>query len=109
MAAERLMVRYALQRLFLVIPTVLGMTVLIFAMVRLLPGDVVVAMSGGDAAVSDVAHARVRQALGLSDPLPVQYLRYVSGLVTGDMGTSFSERPTGRPDPRPEPSPSPSS
>jgi peptide/nickel transport system permease protein len=83
------MVRYALQRLVLVIPTVLGMTLLIFAMVRLLPGDVAVAMSGGDAAVSDVAHARVRQALGLSDPLPVQYVRYLSGLVSGDMGTSF--------------------
>src|ERR1051326_3611012 len=83
------MVRYALQRLVLVIPTVLGMTLLIFAMVRLLPGDVVVAMSGGDAAVSDAAQARVRPALGLSDPLPVQYVRYLSGLVSGDMGTSF--------------------
>ena len=58
------MLRYALQRLILVIPTVFGMTLLIFAMVRLLPGDVVIAMSGGDTTVSDVQHARVRDALG---------------------------------------------
>src|SRR3979409_2318593 len=83
------MVRYALQRLLLVIPTLLGMTLLIFILVRLLPGDVVIAMSRGDLGASDAAHERVRQALGLSDPLPVQYVRFAAGLVSGNMGTSF--------------------
>jgi peptide/nickel transport system permease protein len=83
------MARYALQRLLLVIPTLLGMTLLIFLLVRLLPGDVVVAMSIGDVGASDASHERVRQALGLSDPLPIQYVRYLAGLLTGNMGASF--------------------
>jgi peptide/nickel transport system permease protein len=83
------MVRYALQRLVLVIPTLIGMTVLIFAMVRLLPGDVLVAISGIDASSNGASAARVRQALGLSDPLPVQYTRFVLGLFSGNMGNSF--------------------
>src|SRR5437870_1308251 len=65
------------------------MTVLIFILVRLLPGDVVQVMSAGDVAASDASRERVRQALGLSDPLPVQYFRYLGGLVTGNAGTSF--------------------
>ena len=60
--------RYALQRLLLVIPTLLGMTLLIFILVRLLPGDVVTSMSAGDI-TSDANHQRIRQALGLNDPL----------------------------------------
>jgi peptide/nickel transport system permease protein len=83
------MVRYALQRLVLVIPTLIGMTVLIFAMVRLLPCDVLVAISGIDASSNGASAARVRQALGLSDPLPVQYTRFVLGLFSGNMGNSF--------------------
>jgi peptide/nickel transport system permease protein len=83
------MVRYALQRLVLVLPTLIGMTVLIFAMVRLLPGDVLVAISGIDASSNGASAARVRQALGLSDPLPVQYTRFVLGLFSGNMGNSF--------------------
>jgi len=65
------------------------MTVLIFALVRLLPGDVVQVMSIGDVAASDASRERVRQALGLADPLPVQYGRYLGGLLSGNMGTSF--------------------
>jgi peptide/nickel transport system permease protein len=83
------MVRYALQRLVLVIPTLIGMTVLIFALVRLLPGDVLVAISGIDASSNGASAARVRQALGLSDPLPIQYTRFVLGLFSGNMGNPF--------------------
>lgn len=83
------MARYAVQRLILVIPTLLGMTLLIFGLVRLLPGDVVQVMSIGDVAASDATRERVRQALGLADPLPVQYVHYLGGLVSGDTGKSF--------------------
>jgi peptide/nickel transport system permease protein len=65
------------------------MTLLIFCLVRLLPGDVVDAMFAGDVGASEAGRQRVREALGLTDPLPVQYIRYVGGLVTGDMGKSF--------------------
>jgi len=81
--------RYAVQRLILVIPTLLGMTLLIFGLVRLLPGDVVQVMSIGDVAASDATRERVRQALGLADPLPVQYAHYLGGLLSGDTGKSF--------------------
>jgi peptide/nickel transport system permease protein len=80
--------RYALQRLLLVIPTLLGMTLLIFILVRLLPGDVVTSMSAGEV-TSDASHQRIREALGLNDPLPLQYLHYLGGLLTGDLGSSF--------------------
>jgi peptide/nickel transport system permease protein len=83
------MARYALQRLLLVIPTLFGMTLLIFVLVRLLPGDVVTAMSTGDVGANDASQARVRQALGLSDPLPLQYVQFAFGLVSGNMGSSF--------------------
>jgi peptide/nickel transport system permease protein len=84
------MARYALQRLVLVIPTLLGMTLLIFILVRLLPGDVVVAMSIGDVGgASDATRERIRTALGLNDPLPLQYLHFAGGLVTGNLGSSF--------------------
>lgn len=83
------MTRYVFQRVFLIIPTLLGMTLVIFCLVRLLPGDVVTANSGPDASTSAATVARVRQALGLSDPLPVQYVNYLGGLVSGNMGKSF--------------------
>jgi peptide/nickel transport system permease protein len=82
------MARYALQRLLLVIPTLIGMTLLTFILVRLLPGDVVTSMSVGEV-TSDATHQRIRDALGLNDPWPVQYLHYVGGLVTGNLGSSF--------------------
>jgi len=82
--------RFALHRLLLVVPTLVGMSVLIFAMVRLLPGDVVDAMLVGDASASAGAKQAVRKALGLADPLPLQYFRFAGGVVTGRLGTSLT-------------------
>ncbi|HKV43454.1 MAG TPA: ABC transporter permease [bacterium] len=84
------MARFAAHRLLLVVPTLIGMSVLIFAMVRLLPGDVVDAMLVGDASASASARQAVRKALGLADPLPLQYLRFAGGVVTGRLGTSLT-------------------
>ncbi|HLW58835.1 MAG TPA: ABC transporter permease [bacterium] len=84
------MARFALHRLLLVVPTLVGMSVLIFAMVRLLPGDVVDAMLVGDASASAGAKQAVRKALGLADPLPLQYFRFAGGVVTGRLGTSLT-------------------
>jgi peptide/nickel transport system permease protein len=82
--------RYALRRLFFVVPTLLGMSILIFAMVRLLPGDVVDAMFTGEAGASAAAKQTIRHALGLSDPLPLQYVRFVGGVATGALGQSLT-------------------
>ncbi|HEV2356450.1 MAG TPA: ABC transporter permease [bacterium] len=79
-----------MRRLLLLIPTLLGMSVLIFAMVRLLPGDVVDAMFTADTGAGAAAKQAVRRALGLTDPLPVQYVKFVGGVVTGSLGQSLT-------------------
>jgi peptide/nickel transport system permease protein len=84
------MARYALRRLLLLIPTLVGMSILIFAMVRLLPGDVVDAMFTGDSGATASSKQAVRKALGLADPLPVQYLKFVGGALTGSLGQSLT-------------------
>lgn len=84
------MVRYALRRLLFVVPTLVGMSILIFFMVRLLPGDVVDAMFTGEAGASAAAKQALRKALGLTDPLPVQYVKFVGGIATGALGNSLT-------------------
>jgi peptide/nickel transport system permease protein len=84
------MVRYALRRLLFVVPTLVGMSILIFFMVRLLPGDVVDAMFTGEAGASASAKQALRKALGLTDPLPVQYAKFVGGVATGALGNSLT-------------------
>jgi peptide/nickel transport system permease protein len=82
--------RYALRRLLFVVPTLVGMSILIFAMVRLLPGDVVDAMFTGEAGASAAAKQAIRKSLGLADPLPVQYVKFVGGVATGALGQSLT-------------------
>jgi len=84
------MTRYVIGRLVLLIPTLLGMSLLIFVLVRALPGDVVDAMFTGDVGASAASKQALRQALGLTDPLPVQYVKLVGGVVTGHLGTSLT-------------------
>jgi peptide/nickel transport system permease protein len=74
----------------LLIPTLVGMSILIFLMVRLLPGDVVDVMFAGDVAATAGAKLAIRKALGLSAPLPVQYADFAAGMVTGRLGTSLT-------------------
>ncbi len=62
---------------------------LIFLMLRLLPGDVVDILLGGDQQADSASKAALRKSLGLTDPLPVQYVRWVSHLLRGDLGTSL--------------------
>jgi peptide/nickel transport system permease protein len=81
--------QYLLRRLLQLIPTLFGMSALVFLMLRLLPGDVVDAMVGGDMTVSDADKQELRRQLGLSDPLPVQYVRWIVGMLHGDFGTSI--------------------
>jgi peptide/nickel transport system permease protein len=81
--------KYVLRRFLLLIPTLLGMSLLIFLMLRLLPGDVVDIMLGGDQAADSASKAALRRSLGLSDPLPVQYIHWVGNLARGDLGKSL--------------------
>ncbi len=81
------MVQYAVRRLLLAVPTLFGVTLLVFGMLRMLPGDPAQAMAGVHATQEYVA--QVRRSLGLDQPLPVQYARFMGGLLRGDLGTSI--------------------
>ena len=81
------MVRYLIRRILLTIPVLLGVATLVFSLIHLVPGDPAQAMLGEGASAKEVADLRTR--LGLDRPLLEQYGRFMSGLVRGDLGTSF--------------------
>ena len=80
---------YILRRALATIPTLLGLITLVFFLMRLLPGDPVGAMLT-EFAASARDQERLREQLGLNDPLIVQYGKYMLGVVQGDLGRSFS-------------------
>src|SRR5688500_4955452 len=67
----------------------LGSTLIIFVMMRLLPGDVVDQLMGLEGSLSAEARASLRQVLGLDAPMPLQYLRWLGDLVRLDLGVSL--------------------
>lgn len=80
------MLNLFLRRVLVSIPTILLISVFVFALQKLLPGDPVLAMAGEER--DPIALAAIREQLGLNEPLPVQYFRWLSGAVQGDLGTS---------------------
>lgn len=82
-----LVIQYTIRRLFLAIPTLFGVTLLVFSMVRMLPGDPAQAMAGVHATREYIE--QVRRTLGLDQPLHIQYGRFMLGLFRGDLGTSI--------------------
>lgn len=87
------MARYALRRVLQAMPLLLGITLGIFLLIRLVPGGPLSAYEGNpDVTPQDLA--RLRQQLGLDAPLPVQYVRWLGRLGRGDLGWSLvSHRP----------------
>jgi peptide/nickel transport system permease protein len=79
--------RFIVRRLLILIPILLGLTAIIFMLVRLLPGDPASTILGERATPEGLA--RVRAALGLDRPLPEQYFDYITGVFTLDLGSSF--------------------
>jgi peptide/nickel transport system permease protein len=86
--------RYLVVRLYSMALTLLGLTVLVFLMLRLIPGTVVEQMIGADAVVSAAMVEQLRAFFGLDQPWYVQYGRWLGGLAQGDLGTSWR---TGKP------------
>lgn len=84
--------KYILRRLLQAIPVFFGATLLIYAMVFLMPGDPVAAL-GGDRGLNPAIAAQIRAEYNLDKPLIVQYLLYLKGILTLDFGTTFSGRP----------------
>lgn len=82
--------RYVIRRLLLMIPTLFGVAVLIFVLMRVVPGDIVqlrYAADGGSVSAELLAAERAR--LGLDQPLWRQFVDYLGGLLQGDLGTSM--------------------
>jgi peptide/nickel transport system permease protein len=77
---------YVARRLVASVPTLLGVSLVVFMMVRLLPGDPARIVAGLLASESDVEH--IRHQLGLDQPVPVQYTVFLTKLVHFDLGTS---------------------
>src|SRR5512132_3889033 len=74
--------------------TLAGLTLLVFLMLRLIPGTVVEQMIGADAIVSPAMVAELKRFFGLDQPWWVQYARWIGELIQGNLGTSWR---TGKP------------
>lgn len=84
---------YVLRRLLLFVPTLFLVSVLIFGIMRVLPGDVALVIlgggEGGSSGLSESAADQLRESLGLKKPLVIQYTDWIGGLVTGDTQKSL--------------------
>lgn len=85
--------RYIAHRIFQMIPVLFIISVMIFLLMRVLPNDPIYSMAGedGEALTPEIREAIMRD-LGLDRPLPIQYLRWVGGILTGDWGNSFQNK-----------------
>ena len=85
------MQRYILRRLLLTVPALLGVTLIVSAMVRLLPGDAVTMMMQDYGSYARDADD-LRAQLGLSQPFPIQYATWLGGVARGDFGRSLRDQ-----------------
>jgi peptide/nickel transport system permease protein len=81
---------YIIRRILGLLPVLFGVTVIVFLLIRLIPGDPAITMLGDRASVEDIEH--VREQLGLNDPLHMQFLKYIGQLLRGDLGQSIINR-----------------
>lgn len=83
--------RYILRRLIFAIPTLLGISMVIFAILALAPGDPL-AQFAADPSVPPEVRDQIRENLGLNDPWYIRYFKWLAALVRGDWGYSFASR-----------------
>lgn len=86
--------RYVLRRLLQSVLVFFGATLLIFTMVFVLPGDPIQALAG-ERRLPDATLDALRERYNLNDPFGVQYVKYIGGVFTGDLGESFTRRSVG--------------
>ncbi len=86
------MIQYIVRRLLALVPVLLGISLIVFLLVHLVPGDVVSILLGPT--TSPEAREALRKLFGLDEPLQVQYVRWLGGVLHGDLGTSLR---TGQP------------
>src|SRR5262245_12594416 len=81
---------YSVRRIFQMIPVMIGVSVIAFSVLHLIPGDPATVIAGVDARPEELA--AIRAEFGLDDPLPVQYVAYVAKAMRGDLGKSVRSR-----------------
>ncbi|RYE61997.1 MAG: ABC transporter permease, partial [Oxalobacteraceae bacterium] len=85
---------YLLRRILLMLLTLFGMSVLIFVVLRLVPGNIADILVDSAGIIDPAQKLKIEQELGLDQPLVAQYWQWISGLLTGDLGYAYvSERP----------------
>lgn len=88
------MTGYLVRRFGLMLLTLFGMSILIFVMMRLVPGNIADILVDSAGIIDPEQKAKIERDLGLDQPLPVQYWRWIAGLLQGDLGYTYvSERP----------------
>jgi ABC-type dipeptide/oligopeptide/nickel transport systems, permease components len=85
------MLRFLFKRLAVLIPTFIGVSIIAFSFIRMLPGDPVALLSG-ERVMSPERHAEISHQLGLDRPIVIQYLDYLWGVLRGDFGNSISTK-----------------
>lgn len=83
------MSQYLIKRLIFAVPVLLGVSITVFLMLHLIPGDPVLALLRGQPTVTPEDIERLRTQLGLDKPLAVQYLQWLGGVLRGDFGESI--------------------
>jgi peptide/nickel transport system permease protein len=82
--------RYVLRRFLVAVPTLIGISLISFLIIALAPGDAVTAMMGAQEGVGSAQVAEeLRARLGLNDPLPIRYVRWLSQVAQGNLGVSM--------------------
>ncbi len=81
------MITYIFRRILQTIPVIIGVSIIVFSLMHLIPGDPAQIMAGESAPKEQVEN--IRERLGLNDPKPVQYWNYISKAATGDLGSSI--------------------
>lgn len=88
------MAAYLIRRFFLMLLTLFGISVIIFGLLRIVPGNVVDILFDSAGMIDPAAKLQIEKDLGLDKPVPVQYAQWVSGLAHGDLGYSYiDEKP----------------
>ena len=86
------MAHYFLRRLALLAPVLLGVSLVVFTLIRLIPGDAALLAIGVDTRITPEQRELVRKAYGLDQPPPVQYARWMEHVLQGNLGTSLRTR-----------------
>lgn len=84
------MLKYIVRRLFMLIPVLIGVSILTFSLIHLIPGDPARSMLGDKATEAQLE--ALQAELGLNDPYIVQYGRFLGDIVQGDLGTSIQSK-----------------